>query len=100
MSDGQEDFWSNVPEEDWQPGRVKIVEALRRLGKPLSSLQLVNVLDGDVSMKEAEDHLKELQADGLVAPVEGATSEEQPRDDDYDVPYRLDDEDRDSDAEE
>ncbi|HKI86408.1 MAG TPA: hypothetical protein VKA53_06660, partial [Thermoanaerobaculia bacterium] len=66
MSQGFEELWSDVPEKALQPTRVKMLEALRRIGKPLSARRLVDVLDGDVSMWEAADHLSALEALGAV----------------------------------
>lgn len=98
MGEGFQEFWSNVPDEAMEPTRVKMLEALRRIGKPLSARQLVDVLDGDVSMWEVARHLSALEALGLVEPVEGGAGEEKSREDDFDVRYRL--EDQDPDAEE
>lgn len=95
MSDDWDDFWSKVPEKAIQPIRVKLLESLRRVGRPLSAVQLVNVLDGEVSMEEAEYHLGVLKALGLVEAIRGSTSEERPRDDGFDLPYRLEDQDPD-----
>lgn len=98
MGEGFEEFWSNVPDDAMEPARVKMLEALRRIGKPLSARQLVDVLDGDVSMWEAERHLKALEAFGVVKPAQDSSSEGKAQEDDFDVPYRL--EDQDPDAEE
>ena len=98
MGEGFEEFWSNVPEEAMQPSRMKLLEALRGIGKPLSARQLVDVLDGEVSMWEAERHLRALGDLGVVKPAENSSSEEKAREDDFDVRYRL--EDQDPDAEE
>lgn len=91
MGEGFEECWSNVPEGAMQPTRVTILEALRRIGRPLSARQLVDVLDGDVSMWEVARHLSALQALGLVEPAEGGAGEEKSREDGFDVPYRLED---------
>ncbi len=95
MGEGFEEFWSNIPEEEMQPTRVKILEALRRIGRPLSARQLVDVLDGDVSMWEAERQLRVLEGLGVVKPAEDSSSEEKAGEDDFDVPYRLEDQDPD-----
>lgn len=87
-----EAFWSKVPDEAIEPTRVKLLEALCRVGQPLSAIQLVNLLDGEVSMEEAAGHLSALEVFGVVERVEGRTSEDPPRDDGFDVPYRLEDE--------
>lgn len=90
MSEGFEEFWSNVPEEAIQPTRVKLLEALRRIGRPLSARQLVDLLNGDVSMWEAARHLSALEALGVVEADESAAGAGEPRDDEFDVPFRLD----------
>ena len=98
MGEGFQEFWSNVPDEAMEPTRVKMLEALRRIGMPLSARQLVDVLDGDVGMWEADRHLRALEALGVVKPAEESSSKEKAQEDDFDVPYRL--EDQDPDAEE
>lgn len=94
MGEGFEECWSNVPEKAMQPTRLKMLEALLRIGRPLSARQLVDVLDGDVSMWEAARHLSALEALDLVEPAEDGTGKEKS---DFDVPYRL--EGRDADEE-
>lgn len=97
MGEGFEEFWSNVPEETMLTTPVKVLEALLRIEKPLSARQLVDVLDGDVSRWEAERHLRALEAFGFVEPVAGSSSEEQAGEDDFNLPYRLEDQDPDAD---
>ncbi len=89
MSDDHERFWSNIPERGVHPIRVPILEALRRVGEPLSAIQLVDVLDGEVTMWEAAHHLSALEALGVVERVEAGEREKRPGGDAFDVPYRL-----------
>jgi hypothetical protein len=90
MSD-YEEFWSTLPGKAMHPVRVPIVEALWRIGEPLSALALVDVLDGFMSMWEAAHHLRVLVALGVAehAPVDIESGRW--RDDLFDVPYRLQD---------
>jgi len=90
MGESFEEFWANVPKGEMEPTRVKVLKALRRIGRPLSARQLVDVFDGDVSMWEAARHLSALEALGVVEAVEGDAGEERPREDECDVPFRLD----------
>lgn len=82
-------FWSTVPVKAEHPTRVMILEALLWIGEPLSAVQLVDMLDGDVSMWEAAHHLRALQALDVVEPTEIDTGGELPRDDGFDMPYWL-----------
>jgi hypothetical protein len=71
----------------FDPIQVPMLEALRRIGAPLSAIELVNVLDGYLTMWEAKDHLEALQKDGVVEPaspdeLNGPIGE-------FDLPYRL-----------
>jgi Helix-turn-helix domain len=88
MREGYEKFWAKVPEKAMHPVRVPLLEAFRLIGEPLSAIQLVNVLDGDVSMWEAAHHLEALKRLGVVE-VEGTTSERWIRDDGFDIRYRV-----------
>jgi DNA-binding transcriptional ArsR family regulator len=82
-------FWANVPEEAIQAARVTVLEALRRIDEPLPAVRLVDVLDGDLSMAEAAYHLSALEIHGVVEPVERERGGGRPREDGFDVPYRL-----------
>ena len=61
-----------------------MLEALWRIGEPLSAIRMVDVLDGYLSMWEAVDHLEALQELDIVEPASGDRSSG-----DFDVPYRL-----------
>lgn len=89
MSDGYGEFWSTLPEKVQHPVRVPIIEALWRIGEPLSAIALVDVLDGFLNMWEAAHHLRVLDALEVAEPslvdADSATS----RNDGFNVPYRL-----------
>jgi hypothetical protein len=91
MSSGYEEFWSTLPEKVLHPVRVPILEALWRIGEPLSAIALVDVLDGFLSMWEAAHHLRVLDALDVVelSPVDAGSGAS--RNDLLDVPYRLKD---------
>lgn len=82
-----DDFWDALGDHALDPIQVPMLEALRRIGEPLSAIRMVDVLNGDLSMWEAADHLETLRALGIVEP----TSADQPDKEasDFDVPYRL-----------
>jgi hypothetical protein len=88
MSVDCEEFWSTLPEKALHPVRVPMIDALLCLGKPLSAVELVDVLDGFLSMWEALHHLLALEA---LDVVERASTEPDatPRHGPYGVPYRL-----------
>ena len=85
MSDDGQEFWSTLSEKVSHPARVPIIEALWRIGEPLSAIALVDVLDGHITMWQAAHHLRILDALGVVAPSPVVTS----RKDSFDVPYFL-----------
>ena len=89
MSDSFEGFWANIPEEAWHPHRETILEAMLWIGEPLSAIQVVDTLDGDLSMWEVARHMSVLQALGVVEPVERTDEEIASREDGFDQPYRL-----------
>lgn len=80
-----------------QPTRVKLLEALLYIGEPLSAREFVGVFDGELSMWEAEQHLRASLAFGLVEVFRGSTGRERGREDGFDVPYRLADPEADED---
>ncbi len=91
MSNDCEEVWSNLPERILQSIRVPIVEALWWIGKPLSAIELVDVLDGFVSMWEAAYHLRVLDSLDVVersSADNGASGEDR-----FHVSYRLKDRD-------
>jgi Helix-turn-helix domain len=84
-----ERFWSTAPEKVDHPYRVPIVEALLWIGEPLSAIELVDVLDGYLTMWDATYHLHALEGLDVVEPISPDASREPKRDDGFDVPYRL-----------
>lgn len=89
MSRDSAALWSALPDEAQHGVKVLLVEALWRIGEPLSARTMVDVLDGEVSMWEAENHLRRLEMLGVVELSGGddarATSEESR----LGAPYRL-----------
>lgn len=84
-----EEFWSTLPASVEHPVREPIIEALWWVGQPLSAIELVDVLDGSLSMWEAEYHLRVLDALGVaeLSPVD--TNRRTSRNDLFGDPYRL-----------
>ncbi len=82
-----DDLWGARGDRALDPTQVAMLEALRRIGEPLSAIDIVDVLDGYLSMWEAADHLEALQALGTAE----AVSADQPgkQASDFEVPYRL-----------
>lgn len=91
MSNDCEEFWSTLPERILQSIRVPIVEALWWIGEPLSAVELVDVLDGFVSMWEAAYHLRVL--DSLDVVERSSAENGASREDHLDASYRLKDRD-------
>lgn len=92
MSSDYDEFWSTLPEmKVLHPVRVPIIEALWRIGEPLSAITLVDVLDGFLSMWEAAYHLRILDALDVAKPSPVNTDRGASRKDLFDVPYRLKD---------
>jgi hypothetical protein len=91
MSDPYEEVWSTLTEEALHPVRVPVIEALWRIGEPLSAIALVDVFDGFLSMWEAAYHLRVLGELHVAEPspvdIDGGVS----REDLFNVPYRLKD---------
>lgn len=85
-----EAFWSSLPGAVVHPTRVPMLEALWWIGEPLSALQLVDVLDGRVSMWDARYHLRVLEVLEAVEPVAPNPGKAK-RDDPFAVPFRLSD---------
>ncbi len=83
MTREDEDFWDAL-EDRLDPIQVPMLEALRRIGEPLSAICIVDVLDGYLSMWEAADHLEALQELDIVEPASGDKSRR-----DFNAPYRL-----------
>lgn len=82
-----DDFWDALDDHAPDPIQVPMLEALRRIGEPLSAVGMVDVLDGYLSMWEAADHLEALRALGVVEPIPTDPSSNQ--NSDFEVPYRL-----------
>jgi len=91
MSSNDEEFWSNLPEKVLHPVRVPIIEALWRIGEPLSAVALVDVLDGFLSVWETAHHLRVLERLDVVEPSPVDADSGASRTGAFDVPYRLKD---------
>ena len=89
MDSDRDEFWAALPEKALHPLRVPIVEALRWIGEPLSAIGVVDVLDGHMSMSDADHHLGALTALGVTEPAPVEAHSRKRRDDLFDVPYRL-----------
>lgn len=89
MSDDYETFWATVPEKALHPVRMPMLEALWRIGESLSAIELVDVLDGFLSMWEAAHHLRVLEALNVLEPDPTDPGRGAPRHDLFDVPYRA-----------
>lgn len=87
MTRAGDDSWDALEDCALDPIQVPMLEALRQIGEPLSAIDMVDVLDGYLSMWETADHLEALRTLGIVEP----TSADQPgkQASDFDVPYRL-----------
>lgn len=69
MGVNTEEFWSSVPEKALHPVREPILEAMWRVNKPVSAIDLVDVSDGLLTMWEALHHLQALEEIGVVEPT-------------------------------
>jgi hypothetical protein len=90
MSGDYEEAWPTIPAKAMHPVRVPMIEALWRVGEPLSAIDLVDVLDGFLSMWETAHHLGVLETLDVVKPdtpieIHRAAS----RREQFDVRYRL-----------
>lgn len=81
-----DDFWDALGDH-LDPIQVLMLEALWRIGEPLSAIGMVDVLDGYLSIWEAADHLEALRALGILEPTLADQPSKQASD--FDVPYRL-----------
>ncbi len=87
VSAENETFWAALPPKAGEhPLRELVVEALWRTGEELSARVVVDVLDGHVTMWEANHHLRALERLGVA---EAGSPEDLPQADGFDVPYRL-----------
>jgi hypothetical protein len=89
MSGDWEEFWSALPEKVLHPLRVPIIEALWWIGEPLSAIEVVDVLDGALSMWDAAHHLRVLDALEVVEPAPADSDSSASRNDVFYAPYRL-----------
>lgn len=64
-----------------------MLEALWWIGEPLSAIELVDVLDGYLTMWEAKDHLEVLKGLEVVEPTSASQSDKQASD--FRVPYSI-----------
>lgn len=87
MSEDAEEFWAALPEKAVHPNRVPMLEALRWIDVSVSSIELVNVLDGLMTMWEVAHHLRVLEALDVVEPAPGASGNGGTES--FDVLYRL-----------
>jgi hypothetical protein len=87
MTREDDDFWDALGDHTLDPTQVPMLEALRRIGEPLSAVGMVDVLDGYLSMWEAADHLEALQGLGVVEPTSADPPSKQKSS--YDVSFRL-----------
>lgn len=82
-------LWPALPDEAQHGIPALLVEALWRIGEPLSARTMVDVFDGEVSMWEADSHLRRLEAVDVVelsrdSRASGASVEVR-----LELPYRL-----------
>lgn len=90
VSGDYEAFWSTIPAKADHPVRVPMLEALWRIGEPLSATTTVDVLDGEVvDMWDAAHHLEALEALDVVEPLAGGTGRGTSGQERFDLPYRL-----------
>jgi len=89
LSDDYERFWAALPAKAEHPRRVPMLEAFRWIGEPLSAIDTVDLLEGELDMWEAAYHLAALELLGVVEVARVKRRRRQRRDDGLDVPYRL-----------
>ena|ERR671918_300439 len=80
------DLW-NMLGDTLDPVQVPMLEALQRIDASLSAIEMVNVLDGYLTMWEAKYHFDVLQKAGIVEPVPSDESSEAVSD--FDLSFRL-----------
>lgn len=89
MGKDWEEFWSTVPEKAvHHSGREAILEALWWIGEPLSPIDLVDVLDGFLTMWEVAYHLRVLKKSGAVEPISGEQLPKK-RQRGFELPFQL-----------
>ena len=79
--------WDALGDHAFDPVCVPMLEALRWIGEPLSAIELVDVLDGYVSMWEAASYLEALQEIGVTEPTSLGPSSK--RTSEFEVSFRL-----------
>jgi hypothetical protein len=89
MSGDFEEAWSTIPTKALHPVRVPMIEAFWRIDEPLSAIDLVDVLDGFLSMWEAAHHLRVLETLNVVEPDPVETSRTGSRRDQFGLRRRL-----------
>lgn len=88
MGRGFDNLWADLPENVDHPYRVAIIEAFRWIGEPLSAVQVVDVVDGCMSMWNAVAHMEALERLGVVEAAlgeRGTTGHGES----FDMSYRL-----------
>lgn len=91
MSSDAEEIWSTISPKALHPLRVPMIEALWRINEPLSSVDLVDVLDGFLSMWDALFHLRVLETLDVVEPLPMDADSGASRADLFGVRYQLKD---------
>jgi len=71
MNAGGDDVWAGLPPKAEDLYCVAIIEALLWIGEPLSALDIVDALDGYMSMWEAASSLELLERLGVVKAAAG-----------------------------
>jgi hypothetical protein len=82
-----DDFWDALRDRVCDPIQVPMLEALWWIGEPLSAIELVDVLDGYLTMWEAKGHLEVLHELGVVEPASAEQSRKQ--ESDFRVSYSI-----------
>jgi len=89
VGDDFERFWAALPPKAEHPWRVPMLESFRWIGEPLSALDTVDLLEGELDMWEAAHHLGALEALGVLERMPSKPRRRQKRDDGFDIEYRL-----------
>lgn len=89
MSGDYQDFWSALPPKAVHPRRVPMLEAFRWIGEPLTAIDTVDLLEGELDMWEAARHFGALEELDVLEARPVKRRRGQRRNDGFDVPYRL-----------
>lgn len=89
MMDDFQWFWAALPANAVHPQRVPMLEAFRWIGEPLSAVDIVDLLEGELDMWEAARHLAALERLGVLEAMPVRRRRGQKRTDGFDIPYRL-----------